>query len=206
MIYLIGGAPRLGKSTIAKCLQEKISVSSISTDAIRAIVFQLTDPSRRVTLLPCCVPVTEISKQFRLAAQDWVNLQKIEAHTLHQSLIAFVSYYIRTGEDLILEGVHILPTLVHELRILAGTSTVIKTIFISDLDEGNVLSNFSYSTNRFNWLVGFNIETLKAVARSVVEFSRMVEQDSDESMIYHRTQDFNHDVEQIISILSPVNT
>lgn len=41
MIYFIGGAPRVGKTQIAKKIAEKLSLSLTSTDALRWGAFQL---------------------------------------------------------------------------------------------------------------------------------------------------------------------
>jgi adenylate kinase family enzyme len=98
VIYLIGGAPKVGKSTVAKCLRERTAYLSISTDAVRALVFEITEPSMRADLLPCCVPVTRIGDQFEQSVDDWVKSQLREAQTLSPSLIALINYNWR-GSD-----------------------------------------------------------------------------------------------------------
>jgi hypothetical protein len=202
MIYLIGGAPRLGKSTFAKALQADRSLLSISTDAIRAMVFQMTDPGLRAELLPCCVPRSKIGEQFKDTTQDWVKRQTKEAQTLHAAVFALIDYHIRTDGDLVLEGVHILPTLVQSL--MESNPMKVKAIFITDCDEGNVLLNLSCHTSSFNWLAGLDKQILKAVAKCVVEYSNVLERQAQilQLTTFRRTQDFVKDTERVLNLLT----
>lgn len=202
MIYFIGGAPRLGKSTFAKALQQERSLLSISTDAIRAMVFQMTEPSLRTELLPCCVPKSEIGKQFEGAADDWVRSQTKEAQTLLPAVSALINYHVRIDADLVLEGVHILPTLVQEL--IESTPTKIKAIFITDCDEDNVLHNLSCHTSSFNWLEGLDRQKYKAVANCVVEYSKFLERQAQifQLSTFRRSQDFAKDTNRVLKLLT----
>ena len=201
MIYLIGGAPKLGKSSFAKALQGKFSLPSISTDAIRAMVFQLTDPGLRAELLPCCVPRSEIGEQFEGAAEDWIGKQTKEAQTLLPAMSALINYHVRIDGDLLLEGVHIIPTLVHDL--VESNPTKVKAIFITDCDEGNVLHNLSCHTSAFNWLAGLDQRKFKAVAKCIVEYSSILER---QAQLFHfttfqRSKDFTKDTERVLNLL-----
>jgi 2-phosphoglycerate kinase len=203
VIYLIGGAPKVGKTTVAKNLRERHSALSISTDAIRALVFEITQPSLRADLLPCCVPVTEIGDQFERSVDDWVKSQLREAQTLFPSIIALINYHIRIGEDLILEGVHLVPALVGEL-LKSNSSADLKTILISARDEVTVLNGFHSKTMGFNWLSRLSEETVKKVAQCVVAYSALLERQAQTLGIktFQRTDKFDFDVVEMLSLLT----
>lgn len=203
MIYLIGGAPKVGKSTVAKCLRERTAYLSISTDAVRALVFEITEPSMRADLLPCCVPVTRIGDQFEQSVDDWVKSQLREAQTLSPSIIALINYHLRIGEDLILEGVHLVPDLVEKI-LKSDYSSDLKTILILADDEVTVLNALHCKTGGFNWLSSLSEETVKKVAECIVAYSSRVERQAQTLGIktFQRTDDFNFDVTQIVSLLT----
>jgi cytidylate kinase len=52
MIYLIGGAPRCGKTTIAKKLSKKLLISWISADTIESMIATNTSSRDIIKLFP----------------------------------------------------------------------------------------------------------------------------------------------------------
>jgi 2-phosphoglycerate kinase len=203
VIYLIGGPPKVGKSTVAKYLRKKRSVQSISTDAIRALMFQITEPSLRASLLPCCIPVAEIGKQFEQTVYDWVQNQLKEAQTLLQPAAALINYHIRIREDLVLEGVHVVPSLVEEI-LKSNSASEIRVILISAGDNAIVRNNLYCETEGFNWLTSLNQKTLEKIAECIVSYSTILERQSQKLAIttYQRSTDFDKDVVEILSLLT----
>jgi hypothetical protein len=83
-------------------------------------------------------------------------------------------------------------------------SSDLKTILILADDEVTVLNALHCKTGGFNWLSSLSEETVKKVAECIVAYSSRVERQAQTLGIktFQRTDDFNFDVTQIVSLLT----
>lgn len=117
MLYIIGGAQRCGKTIVAKEIAQRLGASLISTDTIRGAF--------RATLRPSMLPdIFSWEDENKLAPADWVKRHSEQADELVRKLVreaealtpAIRAFAETAGSrDVLLEGAHLLPTIVDTL-------------------------------------------------------------------------------------------
>ncbi len=116
MIYLIGGPPRCGKTTVAK----KISKSWISADTIESIVASNTDKQDFARLFPKSV-IRKETKQSNDIMYNSYSAKAIVKAYIKQSKASWkaietmVACELNEGHDYIIEGHQIHPELMNDL-------------------------------------------------------------------------------------------
>lgn len=112
MIYFIGGAPRTGKSQLAKRLSKVTGYSWLSTDNLRESLELLDEIPKSSPLLSNWVDWREndhISKTFSIPAEEIIANQDLESLELNKVIKGFVQSLDYCKRDFILEGVALLP-------------------------------------------------------------------------------------------------
>lgn len=192
MIYLIGGAPRVGKSILAKKLALLTKSTCISTDKIcehRAANFPLPgfsgDPSENI-----------------LKPKERVNLQLVSARSLEPDIDRLIANAIHTQKSLIIEGIHILPDHAETLMKKYGSKKIC-SVFIGSNNINRVIEGIKNNTNPDNWLKKSNARVIRQVAEFAVAFSSYIKQDAKRhSCLYReRTDDFEADGEFVEKLL-----
>ena len=156
MIYLIGGAPRCGKTILSKKIAAKNRVSWISTDTIRSMVLACTSKAQRDKKFPYeklqseqeAAPYTDIAKN---SSQKLLRAEITESRSLWSSTQKMIEHLIDCQENYIIEGVHLMPALVHQLK---GTRywRKIRLIFLVKLNLEEIKSGFHLNTSSHDWL------------------------------------------------------
>lgn len=202
MIYLIGGAPRLGKSTIARELSFRTGMPWLSTDVLRSVLFEFTDPKKRLKLFPYG-GVTDNDKVFVAPIKEIVKQQRQEALSMRPALASFIEHQVDVREDSILEGVHLWPGHVANLLRDNGLRKNIRVVFVTANDSRVVLDGLKDNSSHYDWLRGARIKTLQAVAEFVVEFSREMSKDIARYKLpeIQRTLNFNKDIKHAVAHL-----
>ena len=120
MIYLIGGPPRCGKSTVAKVLSEKTGIPWISTDAIECMV----KPYISAEVIPELFPKSYIreltaSSNERMyteySAEEIALAYLKQGEVTHNAIDQYLLYLLANEGEIIIEGYHLLPAFVSRL-------------------------------------------------------------------------------------------
>lgn len=158
-VYLIGGAPRSGKSTVVEKLIKAHPMLAAPTDAIRAVAKGMIKPE-------------DNPKLFKLGRGDFDSKQNVsnfinnsnkvldyelgESEETWKSVLDFISYTQRDGKDLAIEGVAVLP---HNVTNLSFDNRVIFLINLEDQTDSMLRSAKIYE---HEWLAKYSKETIKA--------------------------------------------
>lgn len=129
-IILIGGAPTVGKSTIAGLLSAKLGLPWISTDQTREIMRVMANKSEHldlygvdghdaVSFLTTFTAEQIADMEFRQGASAWLGNKKL------------IEDDFTWRKGFIIEGVNILPELIPTLQ----TSSDIRPVFLIDDNE-----------------------------------------------------------------------
>ena len=140
-VILIGGIPVIGKTLLARALAVRLNFDTVSTDAIRRIIRSVTSAKKfpgvhffvgeRAELYLPKTPVPTVLKHYFAEARDvWKGIQPL----------------IRDFEPakqygLIIEGVAILPEIVHRLCQPKKCPVHIKPIFLIAPDKETISRN-----------------------------------------------------------------
>lgn len=120
MIYLIGGPPRCGKTTLAKRVSKELGIPWISTDAFDYIAQHYVSESDRAKLFPKLQQRIESGGGSDEVYETFTIDQIVEAFlsqakTIHRAIKGFVDQANDEGWDYIIEGFHLTPDLIHDL-------------------------------------------------------------------------------------------
>ena len=188
MIYLIGGAPRVGKSIIATRLAKLLSGRLISIDELEkqsnrpAVVFFSSNPAEN-TLTP----------------KELVDTLVSEANLLHDDINRILRKAKDRNENVIIEGVHILPEYVMSYAEILNTENV-KSIFIGSTNTELVLQGMAQNTGSNNWLKDFGKTVRKQIALFTNAFSNYLisEAQKYKTPYKERSLNFQEDMSNII--------
>ncbi len=202
MIYLIGGAPRTGKSIVSSLLMREVSIPWLSTDALSTVVHDLTPIAERAEKFPY-KGFTSVDQLSESEIQQKVDWQITEANSLQICINSLVRHQIGVRDNQILEGVHILPQQVRTLMDDPATKDQIRAVFLICEDEAIQLAVMRQNTSHFDWLSGASDETFKSVADFVVAYGQWLKAECDKYRIPYiiRRGEFQAENEKITGLL-----
>lgn len=122
MIYLIGGAPRVGKTQLTNEVLKRHPMHAISTDAVRYMLRRLTaDPKFKEGL-----DKSQEKDVLATSIEQILKNQNDESQIVWPAVVELMRSYNEDGLDLLVEGVAVLPEQVSRLPFEA------KAIFITN--------------------------------------------------------------------------
>lgn len=207
MIYLIGGPPRCGKTTLTKKLAKSLGVSWISADTIESIVEDTylrfsgsVDSKGYARLFPKNILriKTKDSNDVLFKRYSPEAVAKVfikQAAGTGSAIETMVEAETSAGHDYIIEGHQIQPSLVDRL-IKAGYE--VKAIFLTRKDTAQLSSDFLKSQAKRDWVLQKTkqTKTYPKIAAMISEYSRHTEKQAAK----HKLTVFNMDGEFIEKI------
>jgi 2-phosphoglycerate kinase len=132
--YLIGGGPTAGKSFMANELSKKKNLPWLSTDQVRNLMRLTTTPEKHPKLFnpSGCVGVDSLLK---FSTKELVQIEIDQAIATWEGIKYLVEEDYSFERGFILEGVNILPELVHQSYKNNGN---VKPIFLIENNPDNV--------------------------------------------------------------------
>ncbi len=152
MIYLIGGAPRCGKSILA----EQLGHSWISTDTVESMCAAcITDPHEREIRFTKSVMRTKTHHSNDDMYNSYITKEIVEAYiaqaaTISESLKALVSCSIQEKRDFTIEGYHLQPYLIYELFEQYGNHQI-RSLNLVRTDATIALRGSMKNTDEHDW-------------------------------------------------------
>ena len=133
LVVLIGGAPGVGKSTIATQLANRLGVTRvIPTDAIREVMRAMFSEKIMPTLHTSSFDAARLVRHPLPRSADPVLIGFGEqASAVAVGVEALISRAVDEGTDLIVEGAHVVPGFV-DTDALAGHAVVVQVVVTVD--------------------------------------------------------------------------
>ncbi len=157
MIYLIGGAPRCGKTTIAKKLSKKLQIPWLSADTIEGIVFAST-PAKDVSRL---FPKGVIRKKTgqsndlmysKYSTKQITDLYIRQSRTSWPAIEAVVEQEIKEGNDYIIEGHQVHPQLMSKLIKKYGRKNI-RALVVTRFEVDKIVEGCLKHKAKNDWFV-----------------------------------------------------
>ena len=125
MIYLIGGPPRCGKTTLARELSKRLVIPYVPADYLTSAISPYIPQEDVKERLPRWYARIKTEKSNdRLYAeytpQEIVSFYLVEAETYWPGIKNFILYALHEGQNFIVEGVQFRPDLVQALLHAEG--------------------------------------------------------------------------------------
>lgn len=147
MIYLIGGAPRCGKTILSKALAKNVGCSWITTDALRSVILASTPASERRRKFP----FTRLSGSEREKPETSMRAEITEAASMWPGIKALINQLIDCDQHYIIEGVHLLPKLVVEFRKSPHRKRI-RVLYLVKEDPAEIRRGLFKETGEYDWL------------------------------------------------------
>lgn len=184
MIYLIGGAPRCGKTLLAQRLALKKRLFWISTDTIRQMVVAATPKQQLIKKFP----YNKLQQEQRHGPYRDINFyppsillraEITESRSLWPSIRALITDFHDTGRSGVIEGVHLLPSYIHQLTHEFPKKDL-RILYLVKEDLPSIQKGFLKNQSDHDWLSGAleDRELLEKVAQMVRIKSRYVQKEA----------------------------
>jgi 2-phosphoglycerate kinase len=186
MIYLIGGPPRVGKSTLAKMLANEKAIPYISTDDIAAVIM----PYIPAEEFPAKLPLSFLRKETnfsndlffsKYSAEQIVGFYLRQAEALWPGFKSFIKYALDDDHDFVVEGWAILPNFVRTI-ISPDNEKKIRTCFLYKQDPLQIVPALKSSEAKNDWVINNTKEeaTFFAIAKMVSYFGNLIMREAEE--------------------------
>ena len=174
MIYLIGGPPKCGKTTLAKQLSKKLGIQWVSSDTLQVVawkyVSKYSSKSEMEKLYPHNVLKGKTNDEtYSLTTPKQIAKNYIrQARTSYDAIDMFSICEITDGNDYIIEGYHVTPQLAHHLMKKYGRKHF-KTLFLVKENVDAFVKDCAKSSTPNDWIIckTKNKETLYKIAEMV---------------------------------------
>lgn len=208
-VYLIGGPPKCGKTTLAKTLSKKLGIPWISSDTLENIVSAYTPKERHPELFSHSYLRGDTNDEFythntpEAIVQGYVEQSK----ATYDAISMMAETYLTDKDDFIVEGYQVTPEIVSRILKKFG-SEHIRVAFLLKRDEEKMLQDFHKSTTPNDWILRKTKEeaTFSKIARMIAVYSDYLEQEAKkyDLPLFDMDTDFNDSLERAIKHLTNV--
>lgn len=158
MIYLIGGPPKCGKTTLAKKIAKKFGIPFVSSDAlqtvVRAYASKYLSKKNFNKLFPHTASKGKTNDEtYRRNTPDAISKNYIQqAKATYDAIDAVCSSELVDGNDYMFEGYHVTPELVARLIKKHGKKNF-SAIFLIKENQAKFLKNITKSSTPNDWIL-----------------------------------------------------
>ena len=201
--YFIGGPPRIGKTTLAYRLADKINGHVVMTDAIRNSAKKVCESKTG--------PLFMINKYNELSELEWLDRfannpdivikdQVAESRAIWRSVISFCNMFCEDNVNHIVEGIAMMPELVASME-----NQPEQVIFVGNTSDSHVETMLDYG-KKFPeqcWMayLGYSEERIRAYANYVKKLSEYYKSEAEKyGFKYFELSDegFEERVEEVV--------
>jgi len=205
MIYLIGGTPKCGKTTLAKKMSKKLDIPWLSTDSLQNVIKPYINKEDLANKFPSSHTRFESNdeKYSTLSSEEIISNYRTQATTLFPAIDMFCISEITDGNDFIIEGYHIEPKFAKELS--EKYPGKIASIFLTKTDIPKFIKNIKNSTTPNDWILKRTNEeeTFTKIAEMISEYGSLIKKEAYMYVLKTITMDndFEEKIEEAIEYL-----
>ncbi len=209
MIYLIGGAPRCGKTTIAKKLSKKLQIPWISADTIEGIVVANTPQKNIKKLFPKSI-IRKKTKQSndimysKYSAKEIKDSYEQQAKSSWKGIDVMIEQEIKEGNNFIIEGHQVHPRLIDLITKKHGKKNICSLIVTRFNVDGIVEGCLKHKAKN-DWFIQKtkNKKTFYKIAEIIRRYSNFFDKEAEKYKINVINVDtrFLSQINKIVKIL-----
>lgn len=205
MIYLIGGPPKCGKTTLVKKISELKNIPWVSTDTLQCVIRPYLDKKDFPKLFPtsCQRSRNNDEKYSKYSTDEIIEAYQTQAKTSHKAIDMFVNCEIVDGNDYIVEGYHIEPELVADLN--SKYPNKLKSIFLIKTNEKKFKEDIKKSNTPNDWIIARTNDenTYKKIAKMICEYGKFFKKEADkyDFRVLNMDNNFDSRIERAVEYL-----
>ena len=206
MIYLIGGPPKCGKTTLAKILSKSLGIPWVSTDTLQCVIKPYMNKEDFSKKFPTSYQRGKDNdeKYSKFSSREIIAAYQQQAKTVYEAVDMFTICELTDGNDFIIEGYHIEPELVAELNLKYPEK--IKSIFLVKSDKHKFVCDIKKSTTPNDWIIARTNkdETYQKIANMICEYGNFFEKESEKYgfKVLNMDNDFDNQIKEASNYLT----
>jgi len=210
MIYLIGGPPKCGKTTLSKKMSRELGIPWISADTLQVIARKYMNKKDAVNKFPWSVIRRKEKSNNDTTYQKYTTKEIIkfsftQAKATYDAIDMFSICEIEDGNDYVIEGYQVTPELVSKLCKKYGAEKF-KAVFLIKKDTGKFAEDCKKSSTPNDWILTNTKkpETYIKIAQMVVEFGAFFEKEAQKYgyRVFAMDEDFHGQLDRIKNYLT----
>jgi 2-phosphoglycerate kinase len=186
MLYLIGGPPRCGKTTLSAALAKKLQIPYFSIDHIASVIPPYIPSERQDESFPLRAlrqKVNNDNDRFfeAYSAEEIVGVYQRQAATVWPGVHNFIDYAIEDEHTLILEGWQLLPRFLAKIASAERSDNVlIQYLYKTDVED--ILSGLKANDPVNDWVLRHTKEEASfiRIAQMISCFGKAIERETSE--------------------------
>ena len=181
MIYLIGGPPRCGKTTLAKNLSKKLGIPWISSDTLEVVAGEYMTQAEWDETHPYSIAHTSNNAFYaEFSAKEIIDLIKAQSLATQPAVAMTALCAFKDQMDYIIEGYHITPKFAAKLIKQYGQDNI-KAVFLIKTNAEKLTVDATQNPVANDWLnkKGTTPETVARVAQMIATFSLYSQKEAD---------------------------
>lgn len=183
MIYLIGGAPRSGKTTLAKKLSDKLHIPWISIDTLETVISKYVSKKDYTSSFPKNILREQTKQSNDLMYSQYTDKEITRAYirqarTSWPAIEAFVASEIRNNNNFILEGHQLHPKIVSTL--LKKYKNKIRAVFLGRGEAKIIISSATSFSTKNDWFTKKtkNKDIYPYIAQMIITYSNFFQSEA----------------------------
>lgn len=205
-VYLIGGPPKCGKTTLAKTLSKKLLIPWMSSDTLENLVWAYTPKEQHPDLFPHSYLRGESNDEFYAhhTAEEIVHGYTEQSKATYDAISMMAETYLTDEDDFIVEGYQVTPKIVSRILKKFGNEHI-KSVFLLKKNEQQILKDFHKSTTPNDWILRKTKDekTFAKIAHMIAVYSEHTERGANkyELPVFKMDTDFTASVEEVMNFL-----
>lgn len=186
MIYLIGGPPRCGKTTLSAALAKKLQIPYFSIDHIASVIPPYIASERQDESFPLLALRQKLNNDNdrffeTYSAEEIVGVYQRQAATVWPGVRNFIDYAIEDEHTLILEGWQLLPRFLAEIPAVERSKSV-QIRYLYKINVENIVSGLKANDPFNDWVLRHTKEEAGfiRIAQMISCFGKAIERETSE--------------------------
>ena len=172
MIYLIGGSPRCGKTTLARRLSKKLGITWLSGDTFEGMVWRYVSKEEYPKKFPKNI-LRDLTHNIndemytRYTTQEIMDAYIIQGQAVDHVMEVLVEDMVKEKQNFIIEGYHVFPAFAAKMMKKYGKENF-RVIYLLKSDLESTHDSLMAGSAPDDW-VHYKTKD-KAIIRSISEF------------------------------------
>jgi len=215
MIYLVGGPPRCGKTTVARLLAEKIHFPILPADYLRVVLYPFLTKKEIQKKFPLNYIKQKFNRVNDIIYKDFtpreiIKYYKKQSRTIWPSLKACLCRALFEKDNLIIEGCQIQPNLIHQfIKNHPECAKNIRVVFLYKKSKDVIIQDLKRNDHKGYWAI-HNIkkeDTFYKIAKIINLYGKYVKKEAEKYNfpVFNMEENFKNKIQHIANYLRGKN-